>query len=67
MDPFERADEDSNTYEDWWVRRAFLIVPTQPLVGEFLSTLEEFPPSQEPASFNLDQVFDKFLNQSSTK
>ena len=66
MDPFERADEDSNTYEDWWVRRAFLIVPTQPLVGGFLSTLKEYPPSQESASFNLDRVFEEFLSQPGT-
>ena len=55
MDPFERADHDSNVYEDWWVRRAFLIVPTQPLVGGFLATLKDYPPSQKPASFNLDR------------
>ena len=66
MDPFEKADLDSNTYEDWWVRRAFLIVPTQPLVGGFLATLKEYPPSQEPASFNLDRIFEEFLSQPGT-
>ena len=66
MDPFERADEDSNTYEDWWVRRAFLFVPTQPLVGGFLKTLKEYPPSQEPDAFNLDRIFEEFLSQPGT-
>ena len=62
----QRADEDSNTYEDWWVRRAFLIVPTQPLVGTFLATLKEYPPSQTPAAFNLDRIFEEFLTQPGT-
>ena len=59
MDPFEKADHDSNTYEDWWVRRAFLIVPAQPFVANYLKTFKEFPPSQAPASFNLDAVMKK--------
>jgi arylsulfatase len=61
MDPFEKADHDSNTYEDWWVRHAFLIVPAQPLVAKYLKTFQEFPPSQKPASFNLDAVMEKML------
>ena len=63
MDPFERADHDSNTYEDWWVRHAYLIVPTQPLVANFLKTLRDYPPTQKPASFNLDRIFEEFLSQ----
>lgn len=61
MDPFERADEDSNTYEDWWVRHAFLFVPAQPLVARYLQTFKEFPPSQEPAAFNLDAIMRQML------
>lgn len=61
MDPFERADHDSNTYEDWWVRRAYLFTPAQPLVGNFLQTFKEFPPRQKPASFNLDRVFEQMM------
>jgi len=56
MDPFEKADHDSNTYEDWWVRRVYLFVPAQQFIGKFLASLKEFPPSQRPASFNLDDV-----------
>ena len=59
----EKADIESNTYEDWWARRAFLIVPTQPLVGGFLASLKDYPPTQEPASFNLDRVFEEFLSR----
>jgi len=59
IDPFEKKDHDSNTYEDWWVRRVFLFVPAQQFVGTFLASLKEFPPSQRPASFNLDDVLRK--------
>ena len=61
MDPFEKADHDSNTYEDWWVRHAFLFVPAQPLVATYLKTFQEFPPSQEPAAFNLDAIMKQML------
>jgi arylsulfatase len=38
---------------------AFLLVPAQAYVGNFLSTFEEFPPRQKAASFTLDQVLEK--------
>jgi arylsulfatase len=55
-DPFERADITSNTYWDWLLDRAFLLVPAQGVVGEFLSTFMEFPPRQKAASFTIDQA-----------
>jgi arylsulfatase len=55
-DPFERADESSNTYYDWLLDHAFLLVPAQTYVAENLQSLREFPPRQKPASFNLDRV-----------
>jgi arylsulfatase len=58
-DPYERAAITSNTYWDWWMDHAFLLVPAQAYVGDFLSTFEEFPPRQEAASFTLDQVLEK--------
>ena len=58
-DPYERAAITSNTYWDWWMDHAFLLVPAQGYVGEFLSTFEEFPPRQKAASFTLDQVMEK--------
>jgi arylsulfatase len=55
-DPFERADENSNTYWDWILDHAFLMVPAQVYVGQQLQSLREFPPRQAPASFNMDHV-----------
>jgi len=58
-DPYERADITSNTYYDWWIDHAFICVPAQHIVGEFLATFKEFPPSQKSGSFSVDQVLEK--------
>jgi arylsulfatase A-like enzyme len=58
-DPFERADENSNTYWDWVLEHAFMLIPAQALVGSKIASLKEFPPRQKPASFNLDAVMAK--------
>ena len=58
-DPYERADVTSNTYYDWLLDHAFVLVPAQAYVGRMLQTLVEFPPSQKPASFSIDQVMAK--------
>ncbi len=59
-DPFERASEDASMfYDKWKADRAFLLVPAQVIVGEFLKTFTEFPPRQKPASFSIDQAIEK--------
>jgi arylsulfatase len=59
-DPFERATEDADIfYAKWKADRAFLLVPAQAIVGEFLATFKEFPPRQRPASFSIDQALEK--------
>jgi len=55
-DPYERSEITSNTYYDWMLSRAYLLVPAQTYVGKFLETFKEFPPSQEAASFGVDKV-----------
>jgi arylsulfatase len=57
-DPYERAPITSNTYYDWLLARAYLLVPAQDYVGEFLATFKEYPPRQKAASFSLDQVME---------
>jgi arylsulfatase len=58
-DPYERAQITSNTYYDWMLDRAYLLVPAQSYVSQFLATFKEFPPRQKAASFALDQVMAK--------
>jgi arylsulfatase len=58
-DPYERAEVTSNTYYDWLLDRAYLLVPAQAYVGNFVATFQEFPPRQKAAGFNLDEVIEK--------
>ena len=55
-DPFERADENSNTYWDWVISHAFLLYGMQAVVAEQIQGFVQYPPRQKPASFNLDEV-----------
>ena len=58
-DPYEKADQTSNTYYDWMLDHIFLFVPAQAYVAEMLKTLIEFPQRQKSASFSMDQVMAK--------
>jgi arylsulfatase len=58
-DPYERANITSNTYYDWIFDHAFLLLPAQQRVGQFLGTFKAFPPRQKPASFSIDQVMEQ--------
>lgn len=55
-DPFEKAQHNSNTYNDWFIDRVFVLAPMQQLAAQFLVTLKEYPPSQTPGAFNLEKV-----------
>jgi arylsulfatase A-like enzyme len=59
-DPYERADITSNIYYDWFMSDGagpFIASPT--IVGKFLATFKEYPPSQRPSSFSIDQLVEK--------
>jgi len=66
-DPYERAEITSNTYYDWLLDHAYLLVPAQAYVGKFLATFQEFPPRQKAASFSLDQVMEKLTTGGGSK
>lgn len=63
-DPFERADENSNTYWDWIFDHAFLLYGMQALVAQQIDDFVKFPPRQKPAAFNLDEVLAKLADAS---
>ena len=67
MDPYERADITSNTYWDWLISHAFVFVPAQAAVGNFLGTFKEFPPSQEAGSFSINKVVEQLQKGASSK
>jgi arylsulfatase len=53
-------------YNDWLIDRAYLPVPAQDYVGQFLSTFKELPPRQKAASFSLDQVMEQLSDPGGT-
>ncbi|MGA8164427.1 MAG: arylsulfatase [Waddliaceae bacterium] len=58
MDPYEMADITSNTYYDYLLNHAFLMIPAQEYVAKFIVTFKEFPPRQKAASFSVEQVLE---------
>ena len=50
-DPFERADTDSNAYNEWWTRKAPAALGLAGVaVMQFQASLQAFPPRQKPGS-----------------
>jgi arylsulfatase len=62
-DPYEKADTDSNAYNEWWADRTPRIAQAAEVIAQFLGSLRQFPPSQRPASFTIDQVFEGVMRQ----
>jgi len=56
MDPFERADVVSDQYYDWLTKNDYLLFDGTQRASAFLKTFVEYPPSQRPASFSIDQI-----------
>jgi arylsulfatase len=63
-DPYERAQHNANTYEDWALDRPFIIFGATAVAQKFLATLKDFPPSQSPGSFNLDALMRQMQERS---
>jgi arylsulfatase len=61
-DPFEKSQHNSNTYNDWFLDRAFVLVPIQQLAARFLQTMQDYPPSQSPGAFNLSKIQEQLKN-----
>jgi arylsulfatase A-like enzyme len=57
-DPFEAADLESMDYARWRAEHAFVLVPAQQYVGQFLATFKQYPPSQKPGSFSIDDALE---------
>jgi arylsulfatase len=57
-DPFERADHESIDYGRWRIDHAFLFLPAQAYVAQWLQSFRDFPPRQKPDSLSLDRVME---------
>ena len=56
MDPYERADIVSDQYDDWRIEERLPDGLDDLHAAAFLETFVDYPPSQPPASFTIDQV-----------
>src|SRR5690606_20797564 len=56
MDPYERADIVSDQFYDFQTKNVYLTEQATMRAAAFLETFIEYPPSQLPASFSVDQV-----------
>jgi arylsulfatase len=52
-DPSERGMVTSNTYDDWFLDRPYLLLPAGDFVARFLATFKDYPPRQKPGSFTI--------------
>ena len=58
QDPFERFMRESKMYFRWWADKLWTFVPAQIVVGKFIGTFKEFPPSQPSATFGPDKALE---------
>ena len=56
MDPYEHADISGDLYDQWRAENGYLIFDGVRRAAAFLQTFVDYPPSQEQASFSIDQV-----------
>jgi arylsulfatase len=56
QDPFERYYSESQMYPRWAGDKLWMFVPAQMVVGQFIESFKEYPPSQKSGSFSVDQV-----------
>jgi arylsulfatase len=61
-DPFERADENSNSYYDWMLKHIYMLYPAAALFQQQIQTFKDFPPRQKPGAFNLDRILERTLD-----
>ena len=66
-DPFERADEESNTYYDWMISHIYIMYAMQGLVAQQMQAYLQYPPRSKPASFNLSAVLTQLEEATSSK
>lgn len=70
MDPYEHAEISGSGYDQWRVDNVYLAFQGVMKASDFLKTFADYPPSQRPASFSIDQVrrqVDKKIDESFKK
>jgi len=55
-DPWERYQSESMFYGKWWGEKLWAMMPAVAIVGQFLATFKEFPPSQKSGSLSVEKA-----------
>jgi hypothetical protein len=56
MDPYEHAQVSGDGYDIWRTENVYMNAEGTRRAALFLQTFIEYPPSQTPASFSIDQI-----------
>ncbi|MCO8120766.1 arylsulfatase [Stieleria sp. TO1_6] len=59
MDPYEHAEISGSGYDQWRTENVYLTAEGVTKAAAFLQTFVDYPPSQRPASFGIDQIREK--------
>jgi len=57
-DPWERYQSESMLYGRWWGDKLWTMVPAVNIVGQFLVTFKEYPPSQASGSLSVTRFLE---------
>jgi arylsulfatase A-like enzyme len=55
-DPWERYQTEAMLYGRWWGEKLWAMLPAVAIVGQFLQTFKEFPPSQVSGTLSLEKA-----------
>jgi len=64
QDPYERARDESGSYEKWYVDHIFEFSRGIAITANEMKTFVAFPPRQKPASWSVDAMVTKIMNMS---
>ena len=55
-DPWERYQSEAMLYGRWWGEKLWAMLPAVAIVGQFLQTFKEFPPSQVSGTTSVEKA-----------
>jgi arylsulfatase A-like enzyme len=58
QDPWERYQSESLMYGRWWGDKLWTMIPAVAIVGQFLATFKEYPPSQISRSLSVTRFLE---------
>ncbi|MGV7244790.1 arylsulfatase [Caballeronia sp. M23-90] len=56
QDPWERYQDQSMLYGKWWGEHLWVMIPSVAIVGQFLQSFVQFPPSQKSGSLSIEKA-----------